>query len=230
MRDIEYLKHNVRDSIVNDVIRVARYHSRHYSGKQAGFFGIPRQVFCYIDYLGLIAFGDNSNTKRAVKFIKKYFPLNYHDYAELLYSMWRHGTVHEYEPKSYCAYFPSEMSERISVKWLSNNNNARAFRDENMRFYSMQGNISNIYLVINICQLADDLLAALDALILEIRNGRVYRCACENRLSRLGDVRKYIEVRGVNSRNAVKNQIFLAFQKRAGEIDQNGRVVNRFAK
>ena len=128
MRDINYLE-NVRTSIVRDVKDVAIYHSRHYKGKSAGFFSIPRQVFCYVDYLGFVAFGGDSTT-RAVGFIEKYFPKNYKDFAELLYSMWRHGTVHEYEPKSLFASF-ADRPMLVSVSWLSNNSNQKVHRMRN---------------------------------------------------------------------------------------------------
>ena len=227
-RDISYLENNLRTSIVNDVKIIALYHSRRYRGIDAGFFSIPRQVFCYIDYLGFIGFGEKSSTRRAESFIKKYFPPNYHPFAELLYSMWRHGTVHQYEPKSYYIDLPSKRPKRISVKWLSNNSNKKINRKENMKIYSMQGRPNDLYLVVNICQLVDDLLFALDSLISRMKADKKYKAECEARLNQLGGVEEYSRIERKESRDAVKKQIEVAWAKRAGEINEKGIVLERY--
>lgn len=227
-RNINYLENNIRTSIINDVKTVAIYHSRRYKDISAGHFGIPRQVFCYVDYLGFVAFGGRSSTKRAEKFIKKYFPSNYHPFAELLYSMWRHGTVHEYEPKCYYLDLPGKQPERISVKWFSNNSSKKLNRKENMKIHSMQGKARDLYLVVNICQLVDDLLFALDSLISRMKTDKNYKKECEVRLNQLGGVKEYTEIRNQKGQNGVKKQIELAWNTRAGEIDHSGTVIRRY--
>src|SRR5437867_13206889 len=96
----------LRESIVNEVKDMADFHARPEKTKESGFYSIPRSVFSYTDYLGYLAFGTRDTTKRGVDFIKKYLPAACHDYAELVYSMWRHGTVHEIKPKSLYAEYP----------------------------------------------------------------------------------------------------------------------------
>ena len=44
---IKYLKTHVKNSIINDVKNVAIYHAIPRRKSEAGFFNIPRQVFCY---------------------------------------------------------------------------------------------------------------------------------------------------------------------------------------
>ena len=228
MRTISYLDQNVRNSIINDVKDIARYHSRSYSGKEAGFFGIPRQVLCYVDYLGLVAFGDESSTLRAIKFIKKYFPSHYKDYAEFLYAMWRLGTVHQYEPNSYYASFTNDRAMLVTVSWLSNNSNRRINRKENMKFYSLQHSNRDVRLVINICQLVDDLLVSLDNFMAELRKDKDYREECESRIDDCGNIHEYTQIKSKFLRGAVRKQIKLAWERRSGEIDHLGNVIKRY--
>ena len=110
----DYLEASLRQSIINDVRDVAHYHAHPRRKTEAGFFSVPREVFCYVDFLGHIAFGKD-NTESAVAFIRSYFPPVYHDCAVLIYSMWRHGTVHEYKPKAFYASFPGQSPRRINV-------------------------------------------------------------------------------------------------------------------
>lgn len=91
----------VRLCAESDVVNVARYHARNHKTNH-GHFSTPRQVFCYVDHLGFIAFGGQS-TPRSVRFIREYFPAQYGRFAALLHAMWRHGTVHQLKPYSYKA-------------------------------------------------------------------------------------------------------------------------------
>jgi len=227
-RDIIYLENNLRTSIINDVRNIAIYHSRGHKGIEAGFFSIPRQVFCYVDYLGSIAFSGKSSTKRAENFIRKYFPPIYHPFAELIYAMWRHGTVHRYEPISYYIDLSGSSPKRISIKWLSNNSNKKLNRNENMKIYQRGNNDADLYLVVNTCQLVDNLISALDSFILEMKTDEKYRKDCEARLNRFGVVEEYTVIQRPRSRDAVRKQILIAWKERAGEIDHKGHVIRRY--
>ena len=226
MRTIDYLDTNIKTSILNDVKAVAIYHSRHYKGKEAGFFGIPRQVFCYVDYLGQIAYGGKKkNTVNATTFIKEFFPDNYKKYAELLYSMWRHGTVHQYEPISYYAHFQNEREILVVIRWLSNNSNKSRNRKDHLKIFSMEDSNRGLYLVVNICQLVDDLLIALDNFVGKLKKDRSYAVACENRIDRCGENRNYTEIENKIIKPLVKEQIKLAWNSRVGDIDAKGKVI-----
>lgn len=216
LRNIKYLE-NIRTSIVNDVKDVATYHSRHYKSKSAGFFSIPRQVFCYVDYLGFVAFGENS-TNGAVCFIQKYFPKNYEPFAELLYSMWRHGTVHQYEPKSFFANFDARPV-LVTVNWLSNNSNHKSQRRRNMKFYSVRGSNRDVRLVINTCQLVDDLIFALDSFIQDLKSTEHYRKECEKRIDTIAGMHDCMALKTNATRKAaIRGEIKKAWEDRAGEI------------
>jgi len=228
MRTIDYLKDHVRVSIINDVRDIALYHSRHYKGKQAGFFGVPRQVFCYIDYLGYVAYGGkNKNTINAVNFIEEFFPGIYKDYAGLLYSMWRHGTVHQYEPKSYFATFENSREMVVSVRWLSCNDSKQENRKEHMKFYSMENRNRDIILVINTCQLVDDLILALDKFIEKLKNSKNSLIQFEDRIDECGGIRSFVEIENKTIRLIVGEQIKLAWNNRSGEINSKGNVISR---
>lgn len=76
--------------------------------KDAGFFAFIRSFFSYIDYLGLLAFGridkngqiaEGQSTVCSVKFIQAFFNHPYEELASLLVYMYRHGTIHQYQPK-----------------------------------------------------------------------------------------------------------------------------------
>jgi hypothetical protein len=78
-----------------------------------GVFGVPRLVLAYVDYLGTLYHGYDgsvdtrtgrrifSKTKYAKTFLVEVFGVvhkDYKRYGELLYDIYRHGTVHLYEP------------------------------------------------------------------------------------------------------------------------------------
>ncbi|MBC8180301.1 hypothetical protein H8E88_04170 [candidate division KSB1 bacterium] len=213
-----YIEETVRPIIINDVKKVALYHNRYSKEKNVGFFGVPMQVFCYIDFLGKIAFDDKSNTKRAEKFIKKYFPKHYNDYAELLYSMWRHGMIHQFVPKSFFAKFDG-LPKMISVRWLANKSNKKHNRKANMKFFSLIRDRNNLTLVINICQLVDDLIIALDNFINEAKEDDIKRLEFEKRLNKSIGI---FEIRN----DMIRNQLQLASDLCSGQIDEKGNIVN----
>jgi len=229
-RTINYFK-NIRESIINDVKDVADFHARPDKTKEAGFFSIPRNVFCYVDYLGYIAFGYKNgnrtqNTRCAEEFIKKYFPSKYRDYAELIYSMWRHGTVHGYEPTSYFATDSKKKPNKIKVNWLSNNDSEQGNRDAHLNFYPMEGKRATIYLVVNTCQLVDDLLSALDNLVVDLENNSKKKRECEKRLNEFGNPSDFNSIQRSDSKNAVGKQIFIAWQNRSKtKINERGETV-----
>jgi len=226
---LEYLEKDLKRSIENDIKRVALYHSRRYRGIQAGFFSIPRNVFSVVDYLGYIDSGDDGSTRRAENFIKKYFPNKYHEYAELLVAIWRHGTIHQYQPKSYMAEYPGRLPKNIRIKWLSNNSNTKINRKENLRTYSMQGKrTTKVYLVLNNCQLVDDLLAALTTFVSNVKKDTVRKRECEERINATRNEFPVSDIRGSRRQETVSAQIKKAWKNRVGLIDKKGTVVRRF--
>lgn len=225
METFKYLENKIRTSIINDIRDIAHYHSRRRKIKSSGHFSIPRSVFCYIDHLGYIAFGDNSSTSRSIKFIKKFFPSNYHTFSELIYSMWRHGTVHQYKTISYCASYPNNTTTKINVKWLSSIHNRRKERNQNLLPFPMQGKKDTVYIVINTCQLVDDLIAALDKFIEKLRNDNSWESQCLKRIETLNKIQDYTTIKRKSVALEVKNQIKLAWDLRDGLLDNKGNII-----
>ncbi|MFC1620895.1 hypothetical protein ACFL2G_01190 [Candidatus Omnitrophota bacterium] len=87
-----------------------------------GIFALPREVSCYIDFLGALYSGwDGKNkkeiatSKKAITFIKEIFgeiDLNYRIYGELFYRVVRHGTVHHFSP------YKIERDDGATLEWL----------------------------------------------------------------------------------------------------------------
>lgn len=227
MKNISHLERNIKDSIINDLRDVALFHSRKRKTKKAGYFSTPRQVFCYIDYLGGVAFGGR-HTKRAVRFLKEYFPENYREFAELLYSMWRHGTVHGYEPESFYLECKNENPDSIHVAWLVNNSTNAKNRKENMKVYAMQGHRNHLRLVVNTCQLVDDLLSSVDKLTKKMRREPKFKMKCEQQLNKMGSHQRYIKIEDKDCRAAVEKQIRLAHTECSGYVDRKWNVIERF--
>lgn len=96
---------------------------------EGGYFGVPRMVLCYINFLGLLFMGWNgekkengdkdnfATTKKAKDYIKKVLSQVdslYKINGDLLYDMYRHGTVHIYSPKK----LVSREFPKKTVEWL----------------------------------------------------------------------------------------------------------------
>ncbi len=96
---------------------------------EGGYFGVPRTVLCYIDVLGLLYSGwsgkknkhgdkvDFATPEKAKIYIKKVFSKVdklYADNGDLLYDMYRHGTVHLHAPKK----MVSRTEPTKTIEWL----------------------------------------------------------------------------------------------------------------
>jgi len=220
----KYLSTDLKQSLINDVLDVAYYHAHPSRKKEAGFFSVPRDVFCYLDYLGQIAFG-NGNTESAEDFIKTYFPKTYRDYAELIYSMWRHGTVHEYKPKTFFAEYPNNTPKRIKVAWRSNNDRSKKARKEHLKFYQMDGKRNTLFLTVNTCQLVEDLMVAIDAFVDALKIDSQLRTECQKRLTEAAKEKDYRSIKRKQSKNAVYKQILQAWKsKESVKLGLNGEV------
>jgi len=183
MIDISYLKNEVREMIQLDVVDVAKHHSK----VGGGFYAIPRQVFCIVDFLGGVAYNNRkseprlTSTRKAVRFIKDFFPVHYRSFPDLIVAMWRHGTVHGFRPLVYYTY---SGNKRITVKWSSNNGDEDWNRAVNIRLLDTNTE-GTVLMAVNISQLAADLLAAFDKLTARIEKDQAFGRACVRRMNRL---------------------------------------------
>jgi hypothetical protein len=220
---IRYLEDDVLESAQCDIVAVARYHARVFDSQDAGHFSTPRQVFCYADHLGFLASGDSASTARTVAFIRDFFPPEYARFAELLVAMWRHGTVHQLKPYAYSA--PLAGSEgSIEVRWLSSNHNRKRERSLNLLVFPMKNRPGAVYLVMNSCQLADDLVSAINRFLGALRRGELDVADCARRLDTISQPRSYKEV-GKSMAESVKEQIRVAWTSQGGMLDEQGNVI-----
>ena len=223
---ISYLETFLRPSVETDIVRVATYHGRRQWVDDAGHFSIPRDVFCCVDHLGYIASGDESSTARGVKFIAKYFPQRYRDRAELVWAMWRHGVVHEYKPLSYRVPLSAASAGKVEVRWVSTNHNRKKERAQQMLSFAADSEPDTVLIVSNTCQLADDLLEALDRFISDLKADPVLCRECSERVAVLSAVRNYTDVKG-KSKDRVKNEVARAWTSKGGLLDKKGNVAKR---
>ncbi|OGU27105.1 MAG: hypothetical protein A2057_06840 [Ignavibacteria bacterium GWA2_35_9] len=221
-----YLKVKVRGSIITDIVDIAKYHSIN-RGINAGWFSVPRQVFCIVDFLGSISYNNKgkesgASTRKAVRFIKEFFPKHYKPFANLLIAMWRHGTVHNFAPS---AYYVVKGNRKIIIRWTSNRSDAIHNRKVNLNIFDKKGQKDNIFLSINTCQLADDLLNAFDKFINKIERKPSFMNGCLKRLNRTISVKNYMTLKVGNlEKDELRRQIILAKNSTKGEIDDKLQV------
>jgi hypothetical protein len=221
-----YLEDEVLTSAVSDIVEVAAYHARHHA-RNTGHFSTPRQVFCYADHLGYIAYGETASTARTVRFIREFFPPNYGRFAELLVAMWRHGTVHQLRPYSYRAPLHDGDVREPEVRWLSSNHNRKKERAQHMLVFSMENTPDAVYLVVNSCQLADDLVYSVNRLIGALGDGTVDVADCAARVGALQQSRRYDDGVGRTMAAALAAQIRDAWSAQGGMLSESGNVVLR---
>jgi len=181
---VAYLEEAVLPLTIGDVVDVAVFHARHHK-RNTGHTSIPREVFCYADHLGYIAFGDKKSASRTARFVRDFFPLNYERYAELLVAMWRHGTVHQLSPYSYRCPLADADPREIEVRWLTSNHNRKHERAQHLLTFPMAGEPDAVYIVVNTCQLADDLVTSIHRLAGAMRGGRIPVQDCSRRIEQL---------------------------------------------
>ncbi len=170
---VSYLEKDFLAAINNDLVAVVKFHD----GGIGGFHSVPREVFCYIDYISAIRYGANS-TANAIQFIEKYLGktnVRYRHYGKLLYEMWRHGTVHEFDPKRL-----KHSSKKYSVSWQTNNDSAKRERGYNLECFKVHGKNDAFLLNVNLFQLVDDFVQSVHMLIVELKKSKRIRMECQN--------------------------------------------------
>jgi hypothetical protein len=79
---------------------------------------------------------------------------------------------------------------------------------------------------IHICQLVDDLLAALDSFLTDLKTDLSYKNICESRLNELAGDQRIETIKRPKSRSEAEKQIRLAVKRCAGEIDKQGSLIS----
>jgi hypothetical protein len=217
---ISHLKNDIKISIIKDVKNTLLHHEN----EKSGFHSIPRQIFCYIDYLGSIVYGKN-NTRNAVEYMNSYFePKDKSDYkkvSSVLVEMWRHGTVHEYDPKVL-------TNGNVQLGWLTNISNEEHNTRGHLKTFKSKDDDKKLSLKININRLTDDLLSSIDKLITELtRNNEKKRIAQEHYLKMSSD-QDIAKIRDIRERIRVKEQFDDILQHISGILDEKGGVIKEF--
>lgn len=103
---VDYLRNDLANSVLDDVWPCVQP-----SNPRGGYFAVPRLVLSYDDYLGALyhgyigrrgrnrrIFADHNYAKTFLKEIFGVIDVNYKTYGDLLWEIYRNGTVHLYEP------------------------------------------------------------------------------------------------------------------------------------
>lgn len=108
--DIERGLKDLKTSAGTDILPIVNLNK-----PEGGYLGVPRSILSYVDYLGALYCGykgetigkdkrrNIATTTKAKKFIKDIFGEiyePYRKYGEIMYEMYRHGTVHLYRPNT----------------------------------------------------------------------------------------------------------------------------------
>ena len=193
-----------------------------------GHFSIPPEVFCYVDHLGELAVGGPSSTARAVRFIRDFFPMRYHDWAELCM---RCGAM---EPFTHTSHFhivrPCPAGNRGRRAMAVNKSQPASRTGHSSSRVSIDGRPNAVYLVMNTCQLAYDLLFAIDSFMTRLRSDPRRKSDCQNRLDALAPIREHTSIQGSNRRQIVAQEIATVWASRGGLIDATGNVTKPHPK
>lgn len=211
---LSHLEKDIKKSIEDDIVRVLDFHERTRIG---GYHSIPRLVFCYIDYLGSLLYG-NSSTANGIRFIEEYFPEQYKEVSALMFCMWRHGTIHEYDPKVL-------RHNKTILGWLENISSKQANKKDHLNIFK---NKNKLVLGINENRLVEDLLIALKGLIGKINKKEIKVSELQRNyknISSLVDLDK-LQVNG-EIKKKIKSQFQVKVKHVVGVINSRGDVIKR---
>lgn len=151
-----YLRDDIKRSIRNDILPLV---SSSKVPEDGGFFAAIREIFAYIDYLGLL-FKGKSSSSNAVEFVREYLGQvnsRYRDIGGLLYYAYRHGTIHEYEPKLI------ELNDGTKLAWCLIKGDAKQIHLTPRRDQGI------LTIRVHLTALYDDLNDAIDLFIQDLR-------------------------------------------------------------
>lgn len=208
----------ILDSIEADLMLPLRAHEREDRG---GFFSISRQVFSYIDYLGALAANGKNSTNNAVAFMEKYFSLANPTYAgrcKLMFSMWRHGTVHEYDPQVFVSHAHS-----FRLRWGANNTSLPLNRKWHLKCLCRASEPGSYHWFINLFELVEDLRKSVTYFVADLEGDQSYLQRAKRNLGKLS-----AKVDLDNQQKALLGEAIAVVGGAAGVIDDQGNVIREF--
>jgi len=189
-----------------------------------GYHSIPRLVFCYVDYLGALVYGPNKPTAHAIQYIENYFAQEYKDKNALLFVMWRHGTVHEYDPKILKLRYG-----KIKLGWLTNISSKKHNKKDHLSVFKRYGIKGIRYFKINANQLVDDLLDSIDRLIQDLETNKTREKEVQKNFRKISSVKLIQELQ---TNNTLKKNTEIQFkrntEKVAGLINKKANVIRYY--
>jgi hypothetical protein len=210
---------NIVDSIEADLMLPLRAHERDDRG---GFFSISRQVFSYIDYLGALASNGKNSTDNAVAYMEKYFShVNpaYTGRCNLMYAMWRHGTVHEYDPKVFMS-----QAHGFRLRWGANNTSVALNRKWHLKCLCRASQPNSYHWFINLFELVDDLRKSVTYFIADLEADHTYLQKAKQNLNKLS---AEVDLDNQHKDSLLKEAIKVVGDA-AGVIDDQGNVIREF--
>lgn len=210
---------DIVESIESDLMLPLRAHEREDRG---GFFSISRQVFSYIDYLGALAANGKNSTDNAVAYMEKYFSLVNPAYAgrcNLMYAMWRHGTVHEYDPKVFVSH-----AHGFRLRWGANNTSLALNRKWHLKCLCRASQPGSYHWFINLFELVDDLRKSVTYFVADLEADQTYLQKAKQNLNKLS-----AEVNLDNQQRVTAlGEAITVVDNAAGVIDDRGNVICEF--
>jgi hypothetical protein len=207
------------ESIEADLMLPLRVHERENRG---GFLSISRQVFCYVDYLGALAANGENSTKNAVAYMERYFTRAnpaYSGKCNLMYNMWRHGTVHEYDPKVFVS-----AAGGFRLRWGANNTSVAHNRKWHLKCLCRGSEPGCYHLFINLFELVDELRKSVVYFAADLELEEKYLEKARRNLKRVSsefDLDKKQKIDLLSEANAVVTAA-------VGIIDDRGKVIRKF--
>lgn len=213
---LKYLKKDIIGSINADLVLALKQHEKLQRG---GFFSISRQVFCYLDYLGSLLHGENS-TKNALKYMNDYMAKvnpKYGTMSTIMYNMWRHGTVHEYDPKTF-----KNSKDGYRLVWGANNDSKPGNRKWHLACFCSEKNPNLYVLWVNLFQLVADLKKSIRFLINEIELNPSRLKMLQSNFEKIS---KDIEIQ---NKVDLKKESLDCISDSVGVINTKGTVIRKF--
>jgi hypothetical protein len=210
---------HIIESIDADLMLPLRAHEREDRG---GFFSISRQAFSYIDYLGALAADGDNSTNNAVAYMEKYFsPANpaYAGKCNLLYSIWRHGTVHEYDPKVFVSH-----AHAFRLRWGANNTSIALNRKWHLKCLCRASQPGSYNWFINLFELVEDLRKSVMYFIADLEVDQAYLQRAKENLVKLS---AQVDLDN-KPKPALLGEAISVVGDAAGVIDDQGNVIREF--
>lgn len=210
---------DILGSIDTDLILPLKAHEKENRG---GFLSISRQVFCYIDYLGALASDGKNSSENAVDYMEKYLTKanrGYSGKSNLMYRIWRHGTVHEYDPKVF-----KSSAKQFRLGWGANNSSRRENRKWHLACFCKEKKPNCYHWFINLFELVEDLKKSVTYFIHDLEFDQSYLSKVRDNLQKMS--------RDVDLDKPQKSNLLAEAERIVGEtagvIDQNNQVTRVF--